>query len=90
MVFYSKPSNRMHQKCLVRTLLGDTIKRRYHRAAPYKMELIYTQTKLKGLSSPELALHGRKKDRKKIDSLPFFDLAGSEVYVNFHGCSLAC
>ena len=35
---------------------------------------------------------GRKKDRKKINNLLFFDLhvAGSEVYDNFHGHSWAC
>ena len=35
-----------------------------HCTAGYKMELIYVQTRLKGQSSPELALEIRKKDRQ--------------------------
>ena len=43
------------------------------------MELIYIQTELKGLSSPE----PWKKERE--EDYYFFDLAGSEVYDIFHG-----
>ena len=43
-----------------------------HCTARYKMEWIYTQTKMSDKGSPELALIMKKKERK-IEKWPFFE-----------------
>ena len=49
----------------------DNTKLACHCTAHFKMEWIYTQTKMKGQGSLELAQETRKKERKN-DKRPFF------------------
>ena len=58
----------------------DSAKLACHGAARYKMEWIYTQTKMSGPDSLELALIMKKKEERKIDKWPIFLTSGSDVY----------
>ena len=59
-----------------------------HCTSFYEMDLIYVQTRLKGRSSPELALKrgkkkGRKKGRNKVDNLLFIKHLGLTCTIVF-------
>ena len=60
----------------------DNTKRACHRRARSKMEWIYTQTKVSGHGSLELAQENRKKERKKerLKKMAIFLTSGSGIY----------
>ena len=61
----------------------DNTKRACHRCARSIMEWIYTQTKVSGQDSLELALENRKKER--LTKWPFLYTAISGIPQCFHG-----
>ena len=58
----------------------DNDKLAYHCTARYKIEWIYTQSKMSSEGSLELALIMKKKERRKIDKWAIFQTSGSDVY----------
>ena len=58
-----------------------------HRSLMYKVELIYTKIRHKGLSIPELAL---QKKRKRRPTICYILTSLVQTFVTICGCSWAC